>query len=624
MSDHTELLVMKTGKLPMKPSMKQTISWIPVLLLTLFLSHCSTVNQGPITAPFPSASLNQPAPSEAQALWAQAEQDRQKGDLDAAVKKLQGIARSYPHNAIAARAFYQLGNIYLEQGHPKRALQFYDYLLYAYAHWNGVNAAKIDQLHAWWLTGERKKAEQAALSLWQSTALKPAEQVRLSLVMLKLYQQARDIPGAFAWAEAGFARAQNAQQQQAIVQASQSLLQTAGPKAAKELLHKNAGQPLVKRLQAKMAAAPAPVSLPLKPDRIGCLMPLNGPYHKYGSLVLRGLNLAAEEWNNQHPDQPVTLFVKDTQAEPKMAAKSFEELAKQDGVVGVVGPLGVRSATAVAPIANAWQVPVLSLTRQDGDTASGPFLVHVFLNNRALIHTLVQYCRDKMGYTRFATLYPNDRYGQGLAKTFAETVQEMGGKVLASVPYKENSTDFTAPIRKLLEVAKKNSPPSGLNLTPFQALFIPDQIATVSLIAPQLPYNNVVGASLLGTNLWGEGDFVKEGGVYVENAMYATPFFAGSQNPQVQDFCRTYESIYHTKPTYLEAQAYDALMLLLQARAEAASAGTVDRNSVLQDLLQIQNYDGLTGTCSFSPQGGLQRDYLVLQVRDGQTTQVFP
>lgn len=610
----------------MKHSTKPTIFWIPLLLLTLFLPHCSTVNQAGI-APIPAASLSQPVPPEAQALWAQAEQDRRKGDLRSAFQKLESITQSYPHNAIAAKAFYQLGNMYLQQGHPKRALQYYDYLLYAYAHWDGVDAVKVEQLHAWWLLGDRKKAEKAALSLWQSTEARPAVRVRLSLLMINLFQQAKDIPTAFGWARAGFAAAKNTQQQQAVVRATQDLLRKAGPKTAQALLQQNAAEPLVKRLNAGVAAAPAQVKLPLKADRIGCLVPLNGPFQKYGNLVLRGFNLAAEVWNNNHPDQPVTLFVKDTGADPKTAVKSFETLAKKDGVVAVVGPLGVHPATAVAPIANAWQVPVLSLTRQQDNPASGPFLVHVFLNNTELIHTLVHYCREKLGYTRFAAFYPNDRYGQRLAKAFEQTVQEQGGKLLASVPYKEKSTDFTAPIRKLLADAKKNSPPSGLNVTPFQALFIPDQIETVSLIAPQLPYNNVVGATLLGTNLWGEGDLAKVGGIYVEHAMYATPFFAGSQNPQVQDFCRAYESVYHATPSYLEAQAYDALMLLLQARSEAvAAAGSdaVDRNAVLQDLLQIQNYDGLTGTCSFTPQGELQRDYKVLQIVNGQPVQVFP
>lgn len=608
----------------MKQSTKRTIYWLPVLLLPLLLSHCATVNETGV-APVPAASLSKAPPPGARALWARAEQNRLQGNLPAAVRNLEHITQSYPHNAIAAKAFHELGNLALQQGQPGRALQYYNYLLYTYARWDGVDSVKIDQLHAMWLAGETAKAREAAQALWHASAAKPVVRVSLSLLMIELDQQAHDFPGAFRWAGAGFVAARTAQQQQAVVQAGHDLLREAGPKTAHALLQQNAAQPLVKRLQA-LAKAPPPVALPLKADRIGCLVPLNGPYQKYGNLVMRGLILAAEQWNKQHPHHPVSLFVKDTQAQPKTAIKSFEALAKQDGVVGIVGPLGVRSAMALGPIANAWQVPVLSLTRRQQDDSAGPFLVHVFLNNRELIHTLVQYCREKLGYTRFAALYPDDRYGRRLAKTFEEAVRQQGGKVLASVSYKEQSTDFRVPIRKLLAVAKNNSPPTGLNLTPFQALFIPDQIETVSLIAPQLPYNNVVGATLLGTNLWSEGDLAKVGGIYVEHALYATPFFADSQNPQMLNFCKSYEGIYHTTPTYLEAQAYDALMMLLQARAEAGSGagGSIDRSTVLQDLLQIHDYSGLTGTCSFTPLGALHRSYKVLQVADGQAREVYP
>ena len=75
-------------------------------------------------------------------------------------------------------------------------------------------------------------------------------------------------------------------------------------------------------------------------------VPLNGAYAKYGDMVLKGLNLASEEWNAEHPGQRVTLVVKDTQAEPDAVVKSLENLTKEDGVMAVIGPLGAQSAKA--------------------------------------------------------------------------------------------------------------------------------------------------------------------------------------------------------------------------------------------------------------------------------------
>ena len=250
-------------------------------------------------------------------------------------------------------------------------------------------------------------------------------------------------------------------------------------------------------------------------------------------------------------------------------------------------------------------------------------MVHVFLDNQALVQTLVRYCKEKLGFARFAVLYPDDRYGQNLSKIFSEVVKEAGGTLLASVPYKDKSTDFREPIEKLLNIAKKNSPPTGVETTPFDALFVPDQVQTVALIAPQLPYNNVVGVSLLGTNLWGEAPLVQAGGVYVERAVFATPFMADSQHPNVRAFQEKFEAKYNTPPSYLEAQAYDALRLFLQAR-DGSNQEAKDRASLLNNLLQIRDFEGVAGTYSFTARGQLDREYLLFQVVNGQLTPLNP
>lgn len=639
--------------------MKRNGCWVLVILAVVLLSNCSTVQRtGPALIPY--NELHQPPPPEAKALWDQAAQQQKTGNLDAAISSWERIAQSYPNNAIAAEAFYRLGDASLSRAQLDRALQYFDYVLYAYPQWKDINLAKIGQLRALWLQGKRKQVEKEAIAIWDSSSQNPEVQFQVSQLMVTVSKDKGDLEKGFDWATAGFAAARTDRQKKMLTQATVELLKGANEATIQRLMQKNPNDfmrlfldfrmaqiqlekqpsdvnrealysllqqnpthPLAMEMQKTLRGTASEVSLPLHTDRIGCLLPLNGPYRKYGGSVLRGITLAEKEWNQTHPDQPVTVIVKDTLAEPEMAAKSFEDLAKNDGVLAIIGPLGVKSAKAVFPIADKWNMPLLALSQKDDDTGNNPYVLHVFLDNREMVQTLVNFCRQKLNYTKFATLYPNDRYGQRLSKDFAEAVQEKGGSLLASVPYEPNSTDFKGPIQKLMETAKKNSPPSGLNVTPFEALFIPDQVQTVALLAPQLPYYNVVGATLLGTNLWGEGPMAQAGGAYVENAIFATPFFADSHVRETQWFRQKYESIYRIPPTYLEAQAYDALMLLLQARYMLPPS-SIERASLLQNLLQMSNYAGVTGTCSFTPDGKMSRDYLVLQITNGKTVQVYP
>ena len=112
----------------------------------------------------------------------------------------------------------------------------------------------------------------------------------------------------------------------------------------------------------------------------------------------------------------------------------------------------------MVPLANRDGVPLLSLTQKEDDATDNSFVLHVFIDSRDLVKTLVRYCREKLKYERFACLFPDDRYGQRLSKIFAETVQEQGGTMMASASYTEKSTDFTEPLQKLMNIAKKNAP----------------------------------------------------------------------------------------------------------------------------------------------------------------------
>jgi ABC-type branched-subunit amino acid transport system substrate-binding protein/outer membrane protein assembly factor BamD (BamD/ComL family) len=635
-------------------------SWIAFILVVIAVAattSCSTPSRQPDESTL-IAPASGPPPSEAEKLWRQAEQHRKSGNTARAISSWERIAQTYPDNVIAARALYQLGHIYLEQGQPDRAMQFIEYLIYMYPKWDDINLAQVDRLRALWAMGKKKQVMKEATALWNASNGQPEVQAGLSLLMASAYKSEGEVDTAFEWAGSGFAHARSPEEKKSLTKATLEVLsdmnesvirklmkknpdefmrvfldfrqaqlemQEGEPEAARDrfraLLSRNPTHPIVPEVQAALRGTPSEVALPLNPDRVGCMLPLNGSYGKYGQMVMRGLGLANQDWAERYPDQRISLVVRDAQNEPELAIRSFEELTKNEGVLAIVGPLGSQSAKAVAPMANKWNVPMLALTQKEDEMIDNAYVLHIFLDNRELLRTLVKHCREKLGYSRFAALYPDDRYGQKLSKIFAEVVKEQGGNLLASIPYKEKGTDFKDSIQKLMNVAKQNVPPSGVDATPFEALFIPDQVQTVSLIAPQLPYYNVIGATLLGTNLWGEGPLVQVGGSYVEQALFATPFYAESQSPRVRAFRERYQAVYHTQPSYLEAQAYDALMLFFQARSTLRSA-YLDRTSLLQNLLQIRGYEGVAGTYSFLPDGELKRDYLLFQVLNGQLTQL--
>jgi branched-chain amino acid transport system substrate-binding protein len=654
---------------------RRIVAVFGLIPLALVVS-CAGPNQQARVSARPNA-IEQMPPREAAELWNRAEQADKAGNATSAISIWERIAQTYSNNMIAARALYKAGDKYLSLGKADRALQFFDYLLYNYPDWSGANLAKLDRFRALLALGRQKEVMKGAVPLWKAASGQTDVLVPLSLMMSKLYEEENDTGTSLEWISAGFSTTSSPDDVKALSNAAVDLLKDKDESTVKKLykkkfpdvlkgfldyrlaqidiqngksdeardrlnliLNQQPSHPLAAQIRAELrqagpgkplppppvaaAVAPPPeISKTLHANRIGCLVPLNGAYAAYGQMVLRGLNLAISDWNERHPDDGVSLVVKDTQTDAESARNAFQDLVKNDGVLGIVGPLGAQSAKAVAPLANEWGIPMLALTQNEDGASSGPYVVHVFLDNHELVENLVRYCRQKLGFTRFATLYPDDRYGQSLSKIFSEVVNEQGGKLLASVPYRDKSTDFQGPIQKLMKLAKDNVPPTGVDTTPFEALFIPDQVQTVSLIAPQLPYYNVIGEILLGTNLWGEGPFVETGGAYVDQAIMSTPFYPESKSPPVSAFREKYQGLYGTAPSYLEAQAYDAMMLLLYARS-GLDPSSLSRSSLMQNLRQVRNFRGVAGDYTYNVNGSMSRKYLLLQVSQGELQQVSP
>ena len=643
----------------MKTEKKPGAAFFPVLFLTLLiiLNGCEGVEKPP---PDLSASYTSVSPRAAEDLYSRAEEACRAGNVPGAIGMWERIVQRYPATAAAARSLNRIGEIYLLQGQPELAARYFDYLVYTYPAWDGITSAKLNQLKTLAQMGRTKQVIKEAVPLWEQAANFPKVRFGLAELMIAISGAESDIEAAFDWSSSGFSVADTPEQKQSLTKQTKQVLDKAdeglirrlykqnpsdfmkvfldfryaeiqiakgeGDQAREQLktvLAQNPDHPLAPEIHAAIRGSRvAQTGIPFNPNKIGVMVPLNGPNAKYGDMVIRGLNLAVSDWRDTHPAQNVTLVVKDPGSGSDTAEQSFRDLVRKDGVLAIVGPLGAQANKTVAPLANRDGVPLLSLTQTEGDATDNSFVLHVFIDSRDLVKALVRYCRDKLKYERFACLFPDDRYGQRLSKIFAETVQQQGGTMMASASYMEKSTDFTEPLQKLMNIAKKNAPLTVTEGTPFDALFIPDQVSTVALIAPQLPYNNIVGVTLLGTNLWSEAPLVQAGGVYVDQALFATSYYPEGRSPEVRTFDEKFFATYNSKPAYLEAQAYDALMMLLNARS--SPGGTTDRNSLFENLLQIKRYRGVAGTYTVNSLGNLERQYTILQVANGSLNQVYP
>jgi len=80
--------------------------------------------------------------------------------------------------------------------------------------------------------------------------------------------------------------------------------------------------------------------LEVRPNVVGCLLPLSGPFALYGQEVLNGLELGFDIFQeNEESLSSMELVIRDTKGDPQTAIEALKELAVKEKMLVTIGPL---------------------------------------------------------------------------------------------------------------------------------------------------------------------------------------------------------------------------------------------------------------------------------------------
>jgi branched-chain amino acid transport system substrate-binding protein len=356
---------------------------------------------------------------------------------------------------------------------------------------------------------------------------------------------------------------------------------------------------------------------------IGCILPLSGRNAAYGNQALDAILLAAGVFNASK-ETPIRILIEDSRSEPAVAGTAVGKLADA-GVTCILGPLGSQEALEAAKEAQRLKVPILTLTQREGITEIGDYIFRNFLTGAMQVRTVVQYARTELGLHRFAILYPDDPYGNEMARLFREEVRRKGGEIRKERSYKTDQTDFAEEILALGGVVVIN-PGTGVTMVPlpkqnpdFEALFIPDAYDRVAMIVPQLAYHDLTGIRLIGTSGWDSPELLKTDPKQLEGAVFVDGFFSDSYSSEVNEFIEKFYMAYGREPVAMEALVYDAADMTVKVLV-GNRGGT--RDAFRKGLMQLNRFPGVTGRTSFPPTRDAEKELFVLMVKDGKIVQV--
>lgn len=350
----------------------------------------------------------------------------------------------------------------------------------------------------------------------------------------------------------------------------------------------------------------------VKKNTIGCILPLSGRFGVFGQKALKGVQLALMEISSENKNR-IRILIKDSASDNKTAVRCVRELISED-VVAIAGPM--VTAEAAAEEAQKHGIPMVVMTQKTGVIAKGDYVFSNFLTPGMQVEGLVSHAMRHLGVKRFAIIYPDDKYGEKYMNLYWDTVKIMGGDLKVIESYGTKQTDFSDIIKKNAHVLMAASDAAE---SPYCAVFIPDSPSKLSLILPQLVYNEIGKIYLLGTNIWHRDVLIKNAGDYVKNAVITEGYFSKSRKKEASAFAEKFKGAYGKDPGFIEAIAYDTASILINTAMDPA----VDSRKALKEALAgKQIFNGVTGKTMFEASGAPHKELFFLTVKNKKFVEI--
>jgi branched-chain amino acid transport system substrate-binding protein len=350
---------------------------------------------------------------------------------------------------------------------------------------------------------------------------------------------------------------------------------------------------------------------------VALLLPLSGSFADIGQAMLKAAQLALDA-----PGAPA-LDVRDTGGAPATAATAARA-AIAAGDVLILGPLTSAETAAVAPIAQAANVPVLAFTNDPGQARPGVWPLGITPVQQ--VRRLVTAAQGQ-GKSTFAGLLPDTDFGHAMGSALTQAVGDPALRYYAPgmssinaatrdlSGYAQRRGPLDAQIRaardldtaegrkQAAELRRESVPPP-----PFDALLLADIGDSLAEIASLLPYYDLGSVRVLGPAQW---SVPGSNAGQLPGAWYAAP------DPAAR---ATFDQAYTTK---FGSPAPPVSDLAFDAAAIARALDTREGVSVAA-LTQPAGFAGSDGLLILTPDGHVRRGLAVFEIQRGGAQMVEP
>jgi len=193
-------------------------------------------------------------------------------------------------------------------------------------------------------------------------------------------------------------------------------------------------------------------SIAEEPVYIGLLAPITGTQAVMGEDLLAGAQMAVDETNAAGGvlGRPIKLIIEDTETRPAAGMDAARKLVEVDGVPILTG--GFSSGVSM-PIEEYCQerevLYLLAVPTNANFRYVGPFCMSVTIVDTFKGKAIADFAVEDSGKTKFALMFMNNTFGQGLKEVTVNRLKELGAEILTEVNYELNKVDYKAELQRL-------------------------------------------------------------------------------------------------------------------------------------------------------------------------------
>lgn len=587
---------------PMPPKRNRGKSLLCALLFLLFIQ---------------SLALSQPrsSPSEDSKLFREGELFLTKGEFEKALWRFKSVITEHPQSSLLNEAKFKMGICYTQLKRHKEAIRILNELIPTFL-------APPRMVHLFTLFGDNyvELRDRINALLWYGKGLlvtgQPHEElkkkIRSIIETFGTEEELRQIESIHRGAYAGgYAKLRLAQI--AMKEGYDSLAKKMAMELEREYRGIDYGPMAKELLETTSPVIKSKYS-------VGVILPLSGIYKPFGEKALQGIKLALKEKKVREGTSLLSLVIRDSKGNPSEAEKAVEELVNREKVIAILGPLLSTTVDRAAKKAQQLKVPLLSLSQKELTSAKGGFVLQNSLVPLEQVQALVAFAFKELELRTYAVFYPNSSYGFHFKNLFNQEVSRLGGKVMGTVVYQEEQTDFRQEIKGFFKVVaiskeerskqKEDEFKQGLTV---DGVFIPDTHDRAGTILSQMAYHDIKGTTFLGTNAWNGPGLISSAGKAAEGAIFVDAFLR--KDSSVKPFVDEFQKEYQNPPETLEAICYDGARFLREILQSKSPSSPME---LKEELKKIHPFQGVSGLKGFGEDGKAIRTLSILRVKNGQ------